>query len=97
MTRNDAAWSRSADVAFVDDDERIVLLDLGNPPCRPRLLKGPTAAIWRLLRRPRTLSSLMHELDCLDHRPTPDSDALEALLGALVQHGLVRSEHDLRS
>jgi hypothetical protein len=44
----DDAWHRSADVAWVGNGERVVVLDLGDPTAaRPQLMEGPAAAIWR--------------------------------------------------
>lgn len=43
-------WYRSPDVAFVDDGERVVVLNLADLGFeRPRLLVGPAALIWRAL------------------------------------------------
>jgi hypothetical protein len=46
----DSLWRRSSDVAFVDDGDRVVLLDLEAPYSPgPELLLGPAAEIWRAM------------------------------------------------
>jgi hypothetical protein len=58
-----AVWSRSADVAFVDDGDRIVVLRLTGPTKgRPQLLIGTAALIWRHLQSPRTTQALCSSL-----------------------------------
>ena len=56
-------WQRSPFVAFVDDGERIVLIDLREPiSARPRLLSGSAALIWRAIngaRSTRQIAALM--------------------------------------
>lgn len=59
MTQEDAVWSRSPDVAFVDDGERVVVLRLADQGQRPQLLAGHAATVWRLLSQPRTAAELL--------------------------------------
>ena len=48
------------DVAFVDDGERVVLLDLRDPAnSRPQLLTGTAAAIWRLIDESRPTAHIV--------------------------------------
>ena len=96
MIRSEVLWSRAPHTAFVDDGERIVLLDLGNPPGRPRLLQGAAAAVWRSLRRPVAPSDLIRELEEAGYS-SPGTDATEAVLAALSREGLARVAPDLRS
>jgi hypothetical protein len=42
-------WRRSADVAVVEHDDRVVLLDLSDPAAAPVVLDGTAAVLWRLL------------------------------------------------
>ena len=56
----DKVWCRSPDVAFVDDGERVVLLDLRDPAnSRPQLLTGTAAAIWRLIDESRPTAHIV--------------------------------------
>ena len=96
MIRPAGLWSRAPHTAFVDDGERIVLLDLGNPPGRPRLLQGAAAAVWRSLRLPVAPSDLIRELEEAGYT-SPGAGATEAVLTALSQEGLARVDPDLRS
>jgi hypothetical protein len=59
----DTLWCRSPDVAFVDDGERVVLLDLRGPAnSRPQLLTGTAAAIWRVIAEPRPTAHIVGEV-----------------------------------
>ena len=42
-------WHRSADVAVIDHDDRVVALNLNDPSAPPVVLEGTTATIWHLL------------------------------------------------
>ena len=44
-----STWRRSADVAVVDHEDRVVALDLNNPSAPPVVLEGTAATIWHLL------------------------------------------------
>ena len=43
------SWQRSADVAVIDHDDRVVALNLENPAAPPVVLEGTAATIWHLL------------------------------------------------
>ena len=81
-------WSRSPDVAFVDDGDRVVVLGLGEPSVsRPSLLSAEAADVWRRLERPLTAREV--------HRPLDghiDPLGLGHLLEALEQLGFVRCD-----
>lgn len=43
-------WLPSPHVCFVDDGERVVLLDLSDPrSAHPMLLRGSAASVWRII------------------------------------------------
>lgn len=56
---NQEVWRRSPYVAFVDDKERVVLLNTGDPHSnRPQLLVGSAASVWRLVCRGLTATQI---------------------------------------
>lgn len=53
-------WRRSAHVAFVDDGDRVMLLDVAHPrSARPQLLAGSAADIWRAIDGVRTTTAIV--------------------------------------
>ena len=95
MTAGLEMWSRSPDVAFVDDGERVVLLPLGALPNQPRLLHGSAAAVWRLLQRPCTPTQVAGELSQSAATGALTLEKLETFLTDLASHGLVRPVEDV--
>jgi hypothetical protein len=81
----EAVWSRCADVPFVDDGSRAVVLPLSQPNgARPLLLHGLSADIWRQLHGEASVSEISGRLGLTDDRPR-----VESCLAALSAHGLV--------
>jgi hypothetical protein len=61
--KREVVWSRSPDVAFVDDGQRILLLPLWDPgTSRPQLLTGPAASIWRTLNMPANAGHISRQV-----------------------------------
>lgn len=59
----EVVWRRSPQVAFVDDGQRVVLLDLTSPTtARPQLLNTTAASIWRDLGEGRTVLDIVANL-----------------------------------
>jgi hypothetical protein len=81
-----AAWTRAADVAFVDDGERVVLLDLSQPGHRPQLLSGQACVVWRQL--PGHRSDAAPSTDALVERAKLHKEAVYALLVHLEAAGV---------
>lgn len=44
-----SVWRRSGDIAAVEQDDRVVALDLSSPAAPPVVLEGTAATIWHLL------------------------------------------------
>lgn len=42
----DSTWSHSPDVAYVEEEDRVVLIELTRPADPPQILNGSAAAIW---------------------------------------------------
>lgn len=87
----DMTWRRSPDVAFVDDGERVVLLDLRDPAnSRPQLLIGTAAAIWRVIDESRPTAHIVGAVSS----PTAGNAAQDverdvvAFLNAMTRAGL---------
>lgn len=92
---DDALWTRSVDVAFVDDGARVVLLSLETPQAsRPLLLSGSAAAIWRSLdnepRSSETIAALAQAGFAPTHTNT--SQDVEVFLEALHIRRLIRHQ-----
>ncbi|KRE55072.1 hypothetical protein ASG70_06465 [Phycicoccus sp. Soil748] len=85
-------WSRADGVAFVDDGERVIVLDLRNPWCtKPVLLSENASRVWRALGMDEAVSverSLAAEPP-RGHSSALPSDALAMTLEAMQAHGLV--------
>lgn len=72
-------WKRSRDVAFVDEGDRIVLLNLAHPTsAQPLLLDGSGAAVWRALAAGVSVTELCALL------PEADEDIQKGLTGFLL-------------
>lgn len=57
------AWRHSAQVASVDDGERVVLLDVARAhKSQPQLLTGPSAAVWRAIDGIRSTHEIIAEV-----------------------------------
>lgn len=57
---NELVWHHSPQVAFVDDGQRVVLLNLTSPTtARPQLLNTTAASIWRELGEGRTVLDIV--------------------------------------
>ncbi|GAA5147476.1 hypothetical protein GCM10023340_19980 [Nocardioides marinquilinus] len=62
MSSADPAWERVHDVAWVEDDARVVVLRLARLDAEPLLLDGPAAEVWRRLEAPVGLDALVADL-----------------------------------
>lgn len=66
----EVVWHRSPQAAFVDDGQRVVLLDLTSPTtARPQLLNTTAASIWRDLGEGRTVLDIVANLSLGATRP----------------------------
>ena len=89
-------WRRSQEVAFVDTQDRVVVLRLDSPEAPPLLLAGAAATVWRLLDEPRSARSLHAaalEISAHDEAGDPPEvhQALTSALTTLGDLGLVLS------
>lgn len=91
-------WRRSPTVAFVDDGERIALLDIRDPrEARPKLLSGPAAAVWRALDRSDLIGDVIDTVAVQFSVPTHQiSIDVAAFLGVLEEEGLIYSSSSVR-
>lgn len=87
----DRHWRRSPAVAFVDDGERIALLDLRDPrQAQPKLLYGPAAAVWRALERSELAANVIETVAGQFSVPADQiSLDVESFLRALEEEGFI--------
>lgn len=80
----DVTWRRAPHLAYVDDSERVVILDLTQPDSGiPRLLSGSAAEVWRLVEQPARLEAIVGAL--VRKYGVPRSD-IEQEVRAFVDH-----------
>jgi hypothetical protein len=90
MTLLSTTWSRSPDVAFVDDGLRVVILPLEQSlVTTPLLLQGIAADVWRELAAPRTTTELIDGIASKHDAPSSVSGLAPSALDALLANGLV--------
>jgi len=89
----EATWRRSPDVALVEHDDRVVLLDLADPvSARPLVLEGPAVAVWRALRQPGTSREVAGRVAADVGLPAAEVEGdVATFLAELASHGLVHS------
>lgn len=72
MSHGEEVWSRSPETAFVDDGERIVMVNLAEPTsAQPRLLLHSAALIWRATDQPRSTGEISRVVSAQLHQPSP--------------------------
>ncbi|WP_185736245.1 PqqD family protein [Nocardioides sp. LS1] len=83
---------RSEDVAFVESDERVALLDLAALQDPPVVLSGTAAHIWRLLDGSRTLDEVVAHL-AVEYAVEPHviSPDVQRFVADLTRRGLVQA------
>ena len=92
MAEETERWLRRPDdVAFVDDGaDRVAMVDLLRLDDPPIVLEGTSAAIWRLLEIPRTISDVAAELATVYDAPRAEiEDGVRAFVTDLACRGLV--------
>lgn len=83
-------WQRVETVAFVDDGERVVVLDLGQPEdSTPLLLEGSAAILWRQLSEPSTMDWLLQTWTGEKAHSPRMHALLRASIQALEEAGLI--------
>jgi hypothetical protein len=86
----DITWRRAPSVAFVDDGERVVLLELSRlATAQPQMLNGVGSRIWRMLAEQRTFSELVASLTPPGLKTPPDVvHELHVFLELMYERGL---------
>lgn len=90
----EVVWHHSPQVAFVDDGQRVVLLDLASPTtARPQLLNTTAASIWRELGEGRTALEIAANLSLGATQPSEGvvRDVVRFLRG-LEEAGIARAD-----
>ena len=83
-------WRRSADVAVVDHEDRVVALDLNHPSAPPVVLEGTAATIWHLLADADTEARLVAAVaETFNIDPAAVREDVHAFLLQLNDLGLV--------
>lgn len=85
-------WRTSADVAWVEGEGRVALVDLSRPNSTlPQLCPEPAASLWRALAAgPQTYEQLLEPaLDVVDVADAPE--LVEAFLETFGQAGLIEA------
>jgi hypothetical protein len=59
---DDTVWRRSASAAYVESDERVVVLDLDHLELQPYVFEGSAAQIWACLDGDRTEAEVVTDL-----------------------------------
>jgi hypothetical protein len=75
-------WARADDVAWVEDDVRVVVLRLARLDAEPLLLDGPAAEVWLRLEEPVGLEALVADLA---HDFDGDPDVVRADVTAFLR------------
>jgi hypothetical protein len=85
-------WRRSADVAVVDHEDRVVALNLNEPSAPPVVLEGTAATIWHLLDDFDTEEALVHAVArTYDVHPSSVGPHIHRFLLQVNHLGLVTS------
>ena len=83
-------WRHRADLAVVDSDDRVVVLDLHQLAVPPRILEGSAAEIWRTLDGVRPTSTVVTEVGrSFGVEPSDVEADVVAFLGSLASAGLI--------
>jgi hypothetical protein len=84
------AWRRSEDIAVVEHDDRVVVLNLDDLGSAPVVLEGTAAVIWRLLDQADTEATLVAAVaEAFDIVPANVREDVHAFLRHLNDLGLV--------
>jgi Coenzyme PQQ synthesis protein D (PqqD) len=83
-------WTRSTDVAVVDDGDRVVVLDLrALHAAHPLVMEGPAAAIWHALSQRRTAEQVTAAVAVDFGLPATEVEAdVVTFLATLQERGL---------
>lgn len=87
-------WRRSSDIAFCDDGERLLVLDLADPTTsKPHLLTSVAMIVWRALEHPLTEGQLTSRVGRESLEPITTEQVLQ-LMQHLREMGLCRRDAD---
>jgi hypothetical protein len=76
VTSLQSLWMRAPHLAFVDDGDRVVVLDLTHPGRPPLLLSSTACALWRLLPGPQGPGAASEALADNHYLNGPDFDSV---------------------
>ncbi|MDN4174508.1 PqqD family protein [Nocardioides sp. SOB77] len=96
MTDDRRLWRRrEEDVAMVESDLRVAMLDLRRLDDPPIILEGSAAVIWQLLAEPQTIDDLLTDLAEVFDAPASEMvGGARAFLEDLERRGLVLSNEE---
>jgi hypothetical protein len=84
------AWRRAEDIAVVEREDRVVVLNLDDLASPPVVLEGTAATIWRLLDQADTEATLVAAVaEAFDLVPATVREDVHAFLRHLNDLGLV--------
>lgn len=82
---------RSPDVAWVDSEDRVVLVRLDDLAAEPLVLSGSAVVIWAAVDEPLSLDDLVTQVAAAYDRPADDVRAeVEAFVASCRQLGILR-------
>lgn len=89
---SDRMWAYKSDLAFVESDCRVVLIDLERLEKPPVILEGSAAVIWQELAGQRTLDAVVRSVaDSFSVEATAIHHDVEHFLEGLADRGLIQA------
>jgi hypothetical protein len=86
-------WRRSGSAAYVESDERVVVLDLDHLDLQPYVFEGSAAQVWACLDGDRSESEIVHDLaEAYDVPPEVVLGDVRQFIDRLRDLGLIVSD-----
>jgi hypothetical protein len=90
-----AVWRRSGSAAYVESEERVVVLDLDHLDVQPYVFEGSAAQVWACLDGDRSESEIVDDLaEAYEVPPEVVRDDVRAFIDRLRDLGLIVGETD---
>jgi hypothetical protein len=86
-----SAWSHAPDVAYVEEEDRVVLVDLRHPADPPQILNGSAATIWLAIDGQRDDEAVIdHVAEAYGVERVEVAEQVRSFLADLDARGLLR-------
>jgi hypothetical protein len=90
-----AVWRRSASAAYVESDERVVVLDLDHLDLQPFVFEGTAAQVWACLDGDRSETEIVDDLaEAYEVAPEVVRDGVREFIERLRDLGLIVNDRD---